>query len=197
SQPLGKAVGNSLEIEQTVAVLKGGGPDDFRLLVVELAARMIMMAGKYDALDTARADARKNLDSGAALEKFAQMVEAQGGDADVAEHPEKVLPRSKFAEDIKIQDGGFISEIKTDDVGICSLELGAGRAAKEDKIDHAAGIILHKKIGDKITPDEALATFFYNKARAPLEQIKKKFLECFKLSETQHQKPVMLHDEIK
>lgn len=202
SQPLGKAVGNSLEIEQTVAILKGGGPEDFRSLVVELAARMIMMAGKYDTLDTARDAAGKNLDSGAALEKFAQMVEAQGGDADVAEHPEKVLPRSKFAEDIKIQEGGFISEIKTDEVGICSLELGAGRVSKEDKIDYAAGIILHKKVGDKVAPQEALATFSYNKARSPIEQIKKKFLECFKVSPTpprkiEGQKPGMIHDEIK
>lgn len=197
SQPLGNAVGNSLEIEQTVSVLKGRGPEDFSSLVVELAARMIVMAGVFDKIEAARAAAAKNLLSGAALAKFAAMVEAQGGDPEVAAFPDKILPRSKFAEDIKIPVGGYISEIKTDDVGICSLELGAGRTGKEDKIDYSAGIVLHKKVGDKISSDEAIATFSYNKARAPISEIKKKFVECFKVSQTPPQKPRMIHDEIK
>jgi len=188
NQPLGKAVGNALEIEQTIETLKGKGPADFKSLVIELAARMLLIAEVENDLTVARTQVANKLSSGAALKKFAQMIEAQGGDPEVVEEPSKVLPRAKFAEDIKSHQEGFISEIKTDEIGMCSLSLGAGRASKEDKIDYSAGIVIHKKVGDRVSNnDPLLATFYYNKipgGAATLDEIKKRFLQCFVISQT-------------
>jgi len=202
NQPLGRAVGNSLEIEQTIDVLKGKGPEDFRFLVTELAARMVVMADIEKNPEDARALAMEKLSSGDALRVFAEMVKAQGGDPDVVQNPQKVLPRAKFAEDIKPPRDGYITAVKTDEIGMCSLELGAGRASKEDKIDYSAGIILHKKIGDRVSSSsgEPLATFYYNKLRTPdlLEETKKRFTGCFEISDSPPQSKLrMIYDEIK
>lgn len=198
NQPLGNAIGNSLEIEQTIEVLKGKGPSDFKNLLIEIAARMLILGGIENNLEKAKSLAIKNINSGAALEKFSQMVTAQGGKAILAEKPKQTLPQSKFAEDIKSSDSGYITAIQTDAVGMCSLELGAGRFKKEDTIDYSAGIVLHKKIGDKTSKNEVLATFYYNKPRIPLDNIKEKFLRCFSFSDRPSELQLKtIYDEIR
>ncbi len=197
NQPLGRAVGNSLEIEQSINVLKGEGPDDFVALLIETAARMLLLAGSYSELAQSREAVKKHIKSGAALKKLAEMVQSQGGDPKVTEKPEEFLPQSKFAEDIKAGQNGYIKSIQTDNIGICSLELGGGRSKKEDKIDYSAGILLHKKAGEKTSADDVIATFYYNKPKTALEEIKKKFIESYAFASEPPKKVKLIHDEIK
>ncbi len=197
NQPLGRAIGNSLEIKQTVDILKGGGPDDFKNLLLEIAARMLILADIEQDIEKAKSSVAKNIKSGAALKKFSEMVECQGGKPSVADTPHKLLPQSKFAEDIKSEKNGCISAIQTDTIGMCALELGAGRMKKEDVIDYSAGIILNKKIGDKVSKGDVLATFYYNKPRMHLGEIKEKFLNAFSITAVSPAKMKMIYDEIK
>lgn len=156
--PLGNNIGNSLEVIEAVETLKGNGPSDLTELSLSLASKLLCLAGK-GSLSECRELASKKLSDGSALEKLAEMVELQGGD------PSYILDPSKFAsapysKAVTARESGYISHMDTEKVGLACMALGAGRQRKDDIIDPAAGIVLHKKTGDNVEAGEKVATLF-------------------------------------
>ena len=156
--PLGYNIGNSLEVIESVQVLKGNGPADLTEVCYQLAANMLYLAGK-GTLEQCRAMAEEAVASGAAFEKLRAMFAAQGGDVSVLDDPEK-FAKAKYSREIVADQGGWLYATDTEKIGNASVLLGAGRLTKEDSIDFAAGIILHKKAGDQVKPGDVLATFY-------------------------------------
>ncbi|NLY81417.1 MAG: pyrimidine-nucleoside phosphorylase [Clostridiales bacterium] len=161
SQPLGKAIGNSLEVIESIETLKGKGPSDITELAIYLSAVMIYIGGKADSLEEGRLKAEKVLESGEALEKFREMIVAQGGQGEVIDDY-SLFPRHSVQKKILAKDSGYVSEIKARNIGLASQHTGAGRATKEDDIDLSAGIYLYKKVGDRVVSGDVLATFYGN-----------------------------------
>ncbi|WP_457942683.1 pyrimidine-nucleoside phosphorylase [Caproiciproducens sp. LBM24188] len=157
-RPLGNAIGNSLEICEVCETLKGRGPQDLTQICLELAANMLYLAGKGD-LAECRSMARTQLESGAAFEKLKEMVAAQGGDVSVLMDNSK-FEQAKIQQEILASSDGYIYAMNTEQCGIASVELGAGREKKEDPIDFSAGIMLRKKVGDAVKKGEPIATFY-------------------------------------
>jgi pyrimidine-nucleoside phosphorylase len=155
--PLGQAVGNALEVVESIEALKGGGPADLRELCLSFAAAMLDQAGIPDGAERAR----KAFDSGAALEKFRELIAAQGGDPSVVDDPSR-LPQARSRGVIVAEKSGFIAEIDAEQVGIAALELGAGRVKAEDCIDPSVGILVFKKPGDKVRVGEAVFEIHHN-----------------------------------
>lgn len=160
-QPLGFAVGNALEVREAIDTLSGNGPEDFLELCLTLGSHMLLAAGKADTAEQAEEKLRGVIADGSARGKLAEFVAAQGGDADMVYHPER-LPRAALTEDVCAGTNGYISGILCDEVGICSLMLGGGRETKEDAIDLSVGIVFHKKKGDAVQNGEAIATLHAN-----------------------------------
>lgn len=159
SQPLGRAVGNALEVEEAVQVLKGGGPEDLRQLCLELAGEMIRIGGRAESFEEGKETARQVLSDGRALEKFRQMVRRQGGDDRIVEEPER-MGSSRYSRDVLAGRTGFIAETDTREIGRASQHLGAGRLRKEDAIDFTAGIRMHVRIGNFVKEGDVLATLY-------------------------------------
>lgn len=159
SQPLGRAVGNALEVEEAVQVLKGGGPEDLRQLCLELAGEMIWIGGRAESFEEGKETARQVLSDGRALEKFRQMVRRQGGDDRIIEEPER-MGSSRYSRDVLAGRTGFIAETDTREIGRASQHLGAGRLRKEDEIDFTAGIRMHVRIGNFVKEGDVLATLY-------------------------------------
>ena len=157
-RPLGKAIGNSLEIIEACDTLKGKGPRDLTEISIELAANMLNLAGK-EPLEVCRCMAREVIKNGKAFDKFKEMVHAQGGDVSVLDNSD-AFPKAKVEYTIKAKKSGFIHKFDTEKVGIASAILGAGRETKESTVDFTAGIILEKTIGDFVEKDEPLARFY-------------------------------------
>lgn len=156
--PLGKNIGNSLEVIESVQVLKGCGPKDLTEVCYQLAANMLYLAGK-GSIGQCRKLAEDAVASGAAFEKLKELFAAQGGDVSVLDDP-KNFAKAKYSKDILADQGGYLYATDTEKVGNASVLLGAGRIKKEDSIDFAAGIVLHKKAGDKVETGDVLATFY-------------------------------------
>lgn len=159
SQPLGRTVGNALEVEEAVQVLKGGGPEDLRQLCLELAGEMIWIGGRAESFEEGKETARQVLSDGRALEKFRQMVRRQGGDDRIIEEPER-MGSSRYSRDVLAGRTGFIAETDTREIGRASQHLGAGRLRKEDEIDFTAGIRMHVRIGNFVKEGDVLATLY-------------------------------------
>lgn len=156
--PLGHNIGNSLEVIESVEVLKGHGPADLTEVCYQLAANMLYLAGK-GSLEECRRMTEEAVASGAAYEKLKLMFAAQGGDVSVLDDPEK-FQKAKFSRPLLAGESGYLVRMNTEMVGNASVGLGAGRITKEDVIDFAAGIVLHKKTGDKVEKGECLATLY-------------------------------------
>lgn len=163
NQPLGHAVGNSLEIQEAIETLHNGGPADFREHCVHISAHMLVLGKRADDLDSGSRMAECSLADGTAFEKFRVLVTAQGGDVEYVDRPEK-FPRARFIEEVNAPRSGYISEIHARTVGEASVTLGAGRARKGDSIDHAVGFVIHHKVGDPIRAGEPLFTIHANDA---------------------------------
>lgn len=159
--PLGRAVGNSMEIIEAMETLKNRGPQDLAEVSFELAARMLELSGK-GSTEKCRQLVREAVENGSALEKFAQLVEKQGGNRAVLEDY-SLFAQVGFKYDYISEDEGFIQSMKTDIIGVAALELGAGRETKESIIDYGAGIYFHKKTGDKVGKGEVIATLYTNR----------------------------------
>ncbi len=160
--PLGNSIGNSLEVIEAVNTLKGNGPEDFTEVCLELAANMIYLAG-FGTLGECRQKAENAVSDGSALEKLAMMVEAQGGDKSYIYNTDR-FKKANYERVITAPKDGYIHSMNAELCGTASVHLGAGREKKEDKIDFAAGIILHKKTGQFICKGEALATMYAENA---------------------------------
>ncbi|OIR59899.1 pyrimidine-nucleoside phosphorylase [Bacillus sp. FMQ74] len=162
SQPLGFAIGNALEVKEAIDTLKGEGPEDLHELVLTLGSQMVVLAKKADTLDEARAKLEEVMKNGKALEKFKDFLKNQGGDSSIVDDPSK-LPQAAYQIDVPAKEAGVVSEIVADEIGVAAMLLGAGRATKEDKIDLAVGIMLRKKVGDKVEKGEPLVTLYANR----------------------------------
>jgi pyrimidine-nucleoside phosphorylase len=160
-QPLGLRVGNALEVEEVIEVLNGAGPEDLRELCLELAAWMIHLGVRAGTIDDAKKLAAEMIRSGQALKKFRELVKLQGGDVACVDDPSK-LPRAQSSLDVTSPASGYVAAIQSEDVGTACVVLGGGREKKEDSVDPAVGVILHKKVGDRVAAGEKLCTLMYN-----------------------------------
>ena len=158
--PLGRAVGNAVEIAEVVEVLNGGGPEDLVTVSLALAANMLVLSGQGD-YDACREKAAKALSSGAAFDAFCRMVAAQGGDVSAVRDTGK-LSQAKYTEEVRAAGDGYITHIDAEKIGLAAMTLGAGREKQGDSIDMAAGICLKKKPGDQVFEGENLAALLTN-----------------------------------
>src|SRR5690625_2431804 len=193
SQPLGNAVGNSLEIIEAIETLKGKGPEDLTELTLTIGSLMVYLANHASSVDQAREKLEESIENGAALEKLKDLIASQGGDPSVVDDPEK-LPRAKYEIALPAREEGYVKSIAANEVGLASLLLGAGRSTKEDEIDLSVGILLHKKIGDYVKKGEPLLTLYANKE--DLNSIKEKLYESIKLSSEQVSPPPLIYETI-
>ncbi|MCY8512802.1 pyrimidine-nucleoside phosphorylase [Bacillus atrophaeus] len=189
SQPLGFAIGNALEVKEAIDTLKGEGPEDLNELVLTLGSQMVVLAKKAATLDEAREKLIEVMKNGKALEKFKDFLKNQGGDSSVVDDPSK-LPQAAYKIDVPAKEAGVVSEIVADEIGVAAMLLGAGRATKEDEIDLAVGIMLRKKVGDKVEKGEALVTLYAN--RENVDQVTEKIYENIRISE-KGEAPKLIH----
>ncbi|MDQ7030543.1 MAG: thymidine phosphorylase [Ardenticatenia bacterium] len=178
NQPLGHAVGNALEVAEAVATLQGHGPADFTDHCLTVAAHMLLLGQKAPSLDAARELAREQLRSGAAWDRFKAMVAHQGGDIEAVEAPQEALPRARLTEPLAAPRAGHVAHMAAREVGLATVILGGGREKKGDAIDHAVGVVVHKKVGDRVEAGEPLMTIHANDAErlaAARERLKKAY----------------------
>jgi pyrimidine-nucleoside phosphorylase len=157
SQPLGHTVGNALEVQECIEVLHGGGPDDLRELCFDLAAWMFYFGGASKTVAEGERVAQEIIASGRAFDRFRQMVELQGGDISVIDDPAR-LPSADHRVEVPSPKAGYVMAIACEQVGTACVILGGGRERKEDSVDPAVGIVVHKKIGDRVSAGESLCT---------------------------------------
>ncbi|MBP7786892.1 MAG: thymidine phosphorylase [Longilinea sp.] len=161
NQPLGNAVGNALEVNEAIDTLQGGGPADFREHCLVVASHLLVVGRKAVDIDEARRMAETTLQDGIAWQQFRRLVTSQGGEVSVVDKP-ALLPQAPLVETVAAERSGYLLGIDAREVGETSVELGAGRARKEDPIDHAVGIVIHHKVGDHIGKGEGLFTIHAN-----------------------------------
>ena len=179
-QPVGRAAGNALEIAESVDILRGGGPADARELVLRLGEPMLVLGGAAPDAASARAAMEEKLASGAALETFARMVEAQGGDPRVADAPEKVLPQAPAVLDVPAPRAGTVARADADGIGRVVLLLGGGRRAVTDTIDFSVGVSGLRKVGETVAAGEPLVRL-HARSRAEAEALAPQALAAFTL----------------
>lgn len=189
SQPLGRAIGNALELQEAIDTLKGEGPEDLTELVLTLGSQMVVLAQKAKDLDEARGMLQEVIDNGKALEKFKTFLSNQGGDASVVDDPSK-LPTAQYQFELQAKRSGVVSEMIANEIGIASMMLGAGRQTKEDVIDLAVGLVLNKKVGDRVEEGESLLTIYANSE--DVEQVKQKLYDNITISDHAEQ-PQLIH----
>jgi pyrimidine-nucleoside phosphorylase len=180
NQPLGHAVGNALEVREAIETLQNGGPHDFREHCLEVAGHLLWLAGKAKTTRAGRAQLQAALAGGSAFAKFKQLVATQGGDARVIDVPD-LLPRASLIETVVSPRSGYLSEVNAREIGLTAVDLGAGRAKKGDPIDHAVGLVVHRKVGDTVQKGEPLFTVHANDP-AKLEAAKARALAAHKFS---------------
>jgi pyrimidine-nucleoside phosphorylase len=160
-QPLGNMIGNALEVVEVIDILHGRGPEDLRQLCLELAGWMLYLGGVSATIAEGKKHSEKLIASGKAFDKFKEMVKLQGGDLRTIDDPAK-LPRSRHTMTLTSPRHGYIASLQCEQVGTACVILGGGRERKEDSVDPAVGIVLHKKVGDSVSAGEPLATIHYN-----------------------------------
>jgi pyrimidine-nucleoside phosphorylase len=160
-QPLGKKIGNSLEVEECIEVLHGGGPADLRELSLELAAWMLVLGERTKTVSEGRELAAEMIASGRARDTFREVIELQGGEVRVVDDP-SLLPHARHTAHLPAKRSGYVTAIRCEQVGVASMTLGGGREKKEDSVDPGVGLVLEKKIGDAVQAGENLCTIHYN-----------------------------------
>lgn len=180
SQPLGNAIGNSLEVVEAIDTLKGKGPEDLLEMVYALGSQMVLLAGKAATLAEAQTMLTEALENGKALDKFKEMIRNQGGDDSIVENPDKILT-AKYKIELPALKSGVIQKLRADEIGIAAMMLGAGRKTKEDQIDYAVGLQLHKKVGDPVNKGDSLLTIYANQEN--VEEIEKILYDNIEIGE--------------
>lgn len=180
-EPLGSAVGNSLEVIEAIEALKGNGPSDFMHLCETLGAYMLVSAKVANDYEDGVARIKNVLESGAALDKFREFVANQGGDPRVADDY-SLLPQADHIVEIKSEKTGYINKIEAEAVGVSAMVLGAGRETKDDVLDLSAGLLIKKKVGDYVKEGDTLAIMHFNK-EDKFEDAKRRFINAYKISE--------------
>ena len=181
-QPLGCMIGNALEVVEVVEVLRGAGPEDLRELCLELAGWMLHLGGVAATVADGKKQSEKLIASGKALEKFRQMVELQGGDPQSIDDPKR-LPQARHTMILSSPKAGYLASLQCEQVGTACVILGGGRERKEDSVDPAVGIVLHKKVGDAVSTGEPLATIHYN-AEALATRARQILEESYKIADS-------------
>ncbi len=194
-EPLGYAIGNAIEVEEAINTLKGKGPKDLEDLCIELGANMLLISGVVRDLGAARERLREIIKNKKGLEKLKEMVKAQGGNPEVIDDP-KLLPQCKEKIEVKSPKEGYVQKIDAFSVGISSQILGAGRQKKEDVIDLSVGIILKKKVGDRVEKDEPLAIFHTDGDREKIKNAKEKFLASYTIGKKEVVKPKFFYARV-
>ena len=192
NQPLGCAVGNALEVKEAISVLRGETKGDLLELCLTLGSCLLIQAGYTEDEDTARKLLQESIDSGKALQKLAELVDAQDGEARNVYDTSR-LPLAPVQLEVPSESAGYVSHIECEKVGLISMHLGGGRAAKEDSIDLSVGLVLHKKVGDKVEMCESLATIHAStmeKAQAAANSLR----ACCTFSDTPVQRPQLIKD---
>lgn len=189
SQPLGRAIGNANEIKEAIDALKGEGPDDLMEMVYTLGSQMVVLAEKASTLQEARRLLENSITSGAAADKFKEMIRNQGGDDSVVDFPEK-LPQPKYLIEVPAKKSGVVSKIVADKIGLAAMLLGAGRRTKEENIDYAVGLTLNKKVGETVFEGESLVTIQSN--RQDVNDVLKVIYDNIEIGEVGTE-PVLIH----
>lgn len=195
-QPIGSAIGNSLEVKEAIDTLKGEGPEDLVGITIELGAWMLRLAHGWD-IEKGRGILMANIENGNGLKKFKEMVSMQGGDPEVVvdsthrvDRPE-LLPSSEIKRELRSKENGYIERIDAESVGIASMVLGAGRERVDSVIDHSAGIILIKKRGDSVRKEEPFA-ILYGREESMMEKAEELLLQAYKLSDTKPERTPLI-----
>ncbi|PTX50877.1 pyrimidine-nucleoside phosphorylase [Melghirimyces profundicolus] len=181
NQPLGRAIGNALEVKEAIDTLKGDGPADLTRLCLALGAQMVILAGKADTPGEAEKRLEDAIADGSALELFRRFVKAQGGDARAVDDPDS-LPGADVRLEVAAPSDGIVATMDAEAIGLCAMQLGAGRERKGDSIDHGVGIVLSKKTGEAVRRGETLATLYANDPDKA-EQVKGRFLNAIEIRE--------------
>ena len=194
-EPIGHAVGNSLEVIEAINFLKGNMPEDLKQVVLELGSYMIKLAGKGEDIRQNKEKMLENIKNGKAYNKFLELVKNQNGDISYVENTEK-FEKAKYITPIIAKENGYIKEINAEQIGKFACSLGAGRIRKEDNIDNTVGVILNKKMASKVKEGDILATVYSNKK---IEKTNKynEILNIFKISNQEQEKPKTIIDIIK
>ncbi|AWP25653.1 pyrimidine-nucleoside phosphorylase [Paenibacillus vortex V453] len=190
SQPLGAAIGNSLEVQEAIDALRGEGPKDLEELCLALGRQMVYLAQKADSLEDAEEKLREVIRNGKALEKFKEFIQNQGGDSSVVDHPDR-LPKAQYLIELPAQQDGVVAELVADEIGTAAMLLGAGRATKESEIDLAVGLMLNKKVGDTVKKGDSLVTIHAN--RENVDDVKQKLYESIRIAD-HADAPVLIYD---
>lgn len=187
NQPLGNAVGNTLEVIEAIDTLRGEGPKDLFEVSITLASYMLVGAEIAKDVEEAKAMLHKTLEDGTALNKLAEFIQAQGGDNKPV-FDTSLFQKASIALEVEAPTDGYVSYIHTDEIGMTSLVLGGGRETKESVIDLSVGIKIRKKLGDAVVKGESLATLYANDNNK-LEEAKKRLLNAYVIAETKPEKP--------
>ena len=192
NQPLGSKIGNTLEIEETLDLLKGNGPKDLLELVLELGSRMVVMGQQAASLAEACAKLEQTIADGSALARFKAMIKAQHGDPNVVDDY-SLMPHAKYQIEYPAQKDGVIAKLTADEIGMASMLMGGGRQKADDQLDYAVGIELHKKIGDSVQKGESIMTIWSN--REDIEDVKELLAQAVAIEESAQQ-PTLIHETI-
>lgn len=192
NQPLGSKIGNTLEIEETLDLLKGKGPKDLLELVLELGSRMVVMGQQAASLAEARAKLEQTIADGSALARFKAMIKAQHGDPNVVDDY-SLMPHAKYQIEYPAQKDGVIAKLTADEIGMVSMLMGGGRQKADDQLDYAVGIELHKKIGDSVQKGESIMTIWSN--REDIDDVKELLDQAVTIEESAQQ-PTLIHETI-
>jgi len=184
-EPLGYAIGNTLEVKEAVEALKGNMPEDVKQVVLELGAHMIKLAKVTDNIENAKEILIQKIENGEAFNKFVELVQNQGGDTSYITNLEK-FEKAKYIEPVYSEKSGYIQKINAETIGKLACSLGAGRIRKEDKIDMAVGIILNKKVGNYVEKGDCLGYIHTNNDNT-LEEAKQTLLKTIKIEEQEKQ----------
>lgn len=191
--PLGKAVGNSLEVIEAIETLKGNGCDDLSEVCFELAANMLMLVNG-ETYEENMKKVKSAVSDGTALEKLKQMVKYQGGNPEWIDNTD-LFPKAETVYELKSEKSGYISKMDAEQIGIASVILGAGREKKEDSVDFSAGIIINKKTGDRVNAGETLAVFHTNN-KSKIKEAEKKYLSALEFSDSTVEKEPLVYKVI-
>lgn len=192
NQPLGNKIGNTLEIEETLDLLKGRGPRDLLELTLALGSRMVVMGEKATDLKVARQMLEQTIIDGSALERFRAMIKAQHGDPAVVDDY-SLMPHAKYRVEYLANRDGAVAKMSADEIGMASMLMGGGRQKADDTLDYAVGIELHKKIGDPVKQGESLMTIWSN--RQDIDDVKKLLDQAVEIADDT-QVPTLIHEVI-
>jgi len=183
NQPLGRWAGNAVETMEAIECLQGNLDGDLAELCLELAAQMILVGGLETDLDKARQQSREAVTSGAALEKFKAVIEAQGGDPSVCDDP-KLLPQAAKKQTVTAPRSGFVAGIETDEIGRIIMDWGGGRRRLEDRIDYGVGLYIHAKLGNEVKAGDALVTAYFND-ESKFETMQARILKAYRIEDAE------------